>query len=179
MSKIIMDKEAIRRSLIRITHEIIERNSDITEMKIVGIRRRGASIADVLADNIHDFTGFRPEVGYLDITFYRDDLTKNVPAPELTDTSIPFDVDGAKIILVDDVIFTGRTCRAAIEALFALGRPLLIQFAVLVDRGHRELPFRPDYIGKNIPTSRDEKVSVCVMEYDNESCVKLDNISDQ
>ena len=168
-----MDESAVNRSLARITHEIIEHNRGASDICIVGIRRRGASIARTISENIQKFEGIVPPLGYLDITFYRDDLSTYQSDPSLSDTELPFDVTGKNIVLTDDVIYTGRTCRAAIEAIFRLGRPASIQFAVLIDRGHRELPLRPDYVGKNVPTSKNEIISVATDEYDGETCVRL------
>ncbi|MBR4962053.1 MAG: bifunctional pyr operon transcriptional regulator/uracil phosphoribosyltransferase PyrR [Clostridia bacterium] len=162
----IMDEAAMRRSLTRITHEIIERNRGTADLCIVGIRRRGAVLADMLAANIEKFEEVQVPVAYIDITMYRDDLTEIPAGIRKSGDSISFDITGKRVILVDDVIYTGRTARAAIEAVFSHGRPSSIQLAVLIDRGHRELPIRPDFVGKNIPTSKEEVVSVKVDEYD-------------
>ncbi len=162
----IMDEAAMRRSLTRITHEIMERNRGISDLCIIGIRRRGAVLADILADNIEKFENARVPVAYIDITMYRDDLHELPGGQQGAAISIPFDITGKRVILVDDVIYTGRTARAAIEAIFSKGRPSSIQLAVLIDRGHRELPIRPDFVGKNIPTSKEEVVSVRVDEFD-------------
>lgn len=170
---LIMDNNAVKRSLARITHEIIEHNNGTDGICIVGIQRRGASVARAIAENIERFEGVRPPLGFLDITFYRDDLSSSQSSPSLSESQIDFDVTARHIILTDDVIYTGRTCRAAIEAIFSLGRPASIQLAVLIDRGHRELPIRPDYVGKNVPTSKEELISVCTDEFDGETCVKL------
>ncbi len=169
----IMDESGIDRSLMRITHEIIERNKGTENLRLVGICKRGVPIAQRIADNIKKVDGTSIPVGELDITFYRDDLSKVGTFPKVIDSRLDFDVSDKKIILVDDVIYTGRTVRAAIEALFANGRPAEIQLAVLIDRGHRELPFRPDYVGKNIPTSKKESVSVRISETDGENRVIL------
>ena len=169
----LMDEAGVRRTLARITHEIIERNKGVGNLVLVGVRRRGVPLARMLAANIETFEGIKVPVGEIDITLYRDDLTKTTELPEATGTSIPVDITGKTVIIVDDVIYTGRTSRAAIEALFAHGRPAAIRLAVLIDRGHRELPIRPDFVGKNIPTSRDEIVSVMVDEYDGCTAVKL------
>ncbi len=165
----IMDGAAIDRSLMRITHEIIERNKGTENLRLVGICRRGVPIAERIAKNIKKVEGSEIPVGALDITFYRDDRE----APTVSEPHFDFAVDGKKIILVDDVIYTGRTVRAAIEALFSAGRPAEIQLAVVIDRGHRELPIRADYVGKNIPTSKKELVSVRITEIDGENCVIL------
>ena len=169
----IMDEAAVRRSLTRITHEIIERNRGTAELCLIGIRRRGAVLADMLAANIEKFENVKLPTAYIDITMYRDDLgtaanrTVETPAGiRRIGDSIPFDITDKRVILVDDVIYTGRTARAAIEAVFSHGRPSSIQLAVLIDRGHRELPIRPDFVGKNIPTSKEEVVSVRVDEFD-------------
>ncbi len=170
----IMDEAAVRRSLTRITHEIIERNRGTADLCIMGIRRRGAVLADILADNIEKFEGVQVPVGYIDITMYRDDLT-DVPTAGLKTegAQFPCDITGKKVILVDDVIYTGRTVRAAIEAIFRQGRPSSIQLAELIDRGHRELPIRPDFVGKNIPTSKEEVVSVRVAAFDGSTGVSI------
>ncbi len=170
----IMDEAAVRRSLTRITHEIIERNRGTAALCIMGIRRRGAVLADILAANIEKFEGVKVPVGYIDITMYRDDLTELPPPSLKTDGAhFPCDITGKKVILVDDVIYTGRTVRAAIEAIFQQGRPSCIQLAELIDRGHRELPIRPDFVGKNIPTSKEEVVSVRVAEFDGSTGVSI------
>ncbi len=169
----LMDEAAVRRSLTRMTHEIIERNKGAGNLCILGIKRRGVPLYEILVENIDKFEGVRVPIGYIDITFYRDDLTKKSAHPEASDEYISVDINGKTIILVDDVIYTGRTSRAAIEAIFSYGRPESIQLAVLIDRGHRELPIRPDFVGKNIPTSKDEIVSVMVNEYDGCTAVRL------
>ena len=162
----LMDEQAVRRSMARITHEIIEKNSGLKDLVLLGIRRRGLSLAAMLQENMQKFEGLQVPLGSIDISLYRDDLTELSPMPAAGESDIPCDLHGKKIVLVDDVIFTGRTARAAIEAVFHYGRPRAIQLAVLIDRGHRELPIRPDYVGKNIPTSHSEIVSVMVNEYD-------------
>lgn len=169
----IMDESAIQRSLIRIAHEIIEKNKGTDNLVFLGIKRRGVPLAIKIASNIEKIEGVELKVGELDINHYRDDLTEAHILPEVTVSDLPFDVTGKDIILVDDVLFTGRTVRAAIEAIFSLGRPSSIQLAILVDRGHRELPFRADYVGKNVPTSTSEFVSVLLPEYDGCMCVRL------
>ena len=169
----IMDEAATLRALRRISHEIIEKNNGCKEVCLIGVRRRGVPIAQEIAKNIAEVEGSEISVGSLDITLYRDDVSKLNEDPELLSTDINFDVTGKKIVLVDDVLFTGRTTRAAIDAIMALGRPASIQLAVLVDRGHRELPIRGDYIGKNVPTSRQELISVCIPPYDDRTCVEL------
>ncbi len=169
----IMDEAGVQRSLARITHEIIEKNKGAAGICLLGIKRRGIPLARMLADNIEKFEGIRVPVGHIDISLYRDDLTETTDLPQSSDCSIPVRLSDYTVIIVDDVIYTGRTSRAAIEAVFAEGRPRAIQLAVLVDRGHRELPIRPDYVGKNIPTSKNELVSVCIDEIDGETGVKL------
>ena len=163
----------MRRSLTRVTHEIIEKNSGTENLCLLGIRRRGVPLAMALAENLKRFEGVEVPVGSIDISLYRDDLTELGEMPETGKTDIPFDVTGKKLIIVDDVIYTGRTARAAIDAVFHYGRPKLIQLAVLIDRGHRELPIRPDYVGKNIPTSHSEVVSVLMEEFDGRTGVDL------
>ncbi|MCL4514530.1 MAG: bifunctional pyr operon transcriptional regulator/uracil phosphoribosyltransferase PyrR [Firmicutes bacterium] len=162
----IMDAEAMRRALTRIAHEIIERNKGVEKVCLVGIRTRGVPLANRLAERIREIEGTSLPVGSLDITLYRDDLTTIAHQPVVHKTEVGFSVTGARIVLVDDVIFTGRTTRAALDALIDLGRPQTIQLAVLIDRGHRELPIRPDYVGKNVPTSQREVVSVRLGETD-------------
>jgi pyrimidine operon attenuation protein/uracil phosphoribosyltransferase len=165
---VILDEQAVRRALIRIAHEIIERNKGIEDCVLVGIKTRGIYIAKRLAEQIADIEGTEISVGEIDITLYRDDLsikTEN-KEPLLKGTSVPVDVNEKKVILVDDVLYTGRTVRAALDAIIDLGRPSQIQLAVLIDRGHRELPIRPDYIGKNVPTSKSEKIDVKLLEVD-------------
>ncbi len=165
--KMIIEGEAIDRSLTRIAHEIIERNSEAKEICLIGIQRRGVPLARRIADSISYFSNIKVNVGELDITLYRDDLTEIGAQPELNGTTITFPIQNKIVILVDDVIYTGRTVRAAMEALITLGRPACIQLAVLIDRGHRELPIRGDYIGKNIPTSKSERILVRLPETDN------------
>ena len=150
----IMDADGIRRALTRIAHEIIERNKGTNDVVLIGIHTRGVPLAKRLAQRIYDIEGHSVPVGTLDITLYRDDLTKIGEEPIVSNTEIDFSIDGKKVILVDDVLYTGRTVRAALDAIVDKGRPQLIQLAILVDRGHRELPIRPDYVGKNISTSR-------------------------
>ncbi len=169
----IMDEAAVLRSMKRITHEIIEKNNGTADIILLGIHRRGMPLAAILRDNIRSFEGTDVPLGSIDISLYRDDLTEVSDLPETGATSIPCDINGKKVILVDDVIYTGRTVRAAIEAVFHYGRPDSIQLAVLIDRGHRELPIRPDYVGKNIPTSHSEVVSVMVDEFDGKTGVAL------
>lgn len=173
LKSVIMDEAALRRSMTRITHEIIEKNSGTADLVLLGIRRRGMPLAAMLLENIRRFEGRDVPIGSIDISLYRDDLTELSDTPSAGAGSIPCDLTGKTVILVDDVIYTGRTARAAIEAVFHYGRPKSIQLAVLIDRGHRELPIRPDYVGKNIPTSHTEVVSVMVEEYDGKTGVCL------
>ena len=173
LKSIIMDEAAVLRSMKRITHEIIEKNNGAADIILLGIHRRGMPLAAMLKENIRSFEGTDVPLGSIDISLYRDDLTELNDLPETGNTVIPCDISGKKVILVDDVIYTGRTVRAAIEAVFHHGRPQTIQLAVLIDRGHRELPIRPDYVGKNIPTSHSEVVSVMVEEYDGKTGVAL------
>ncbi len=164
--KKIMDEDAIRRATTRIAHEVIERNKGIKDLAIIGIRRRGGPLAERLANCIKEIEGEKIPVGVLDITLYRDDLTALGPQPLVRRTEVDFDLNDKIVVLVDDVLYTGRTVRAAMEALTDLGRPRSIQLAVLVDRGHRELPIKADYVGKNVPTSRQETISVRMVEID-------------
>ena len=173
LKSVIKDEAAVLRSMKRITHEIIEKNNGTADIILLGIHRRGMPLAAILRDNIRSFEGTDVPLGSIDISLYRDDLTEVSDLPETGATSIPCDINGKKVILVDDVIYTGRTVRAAIEAVFHYGRPDSIQLAVLIDRGHRELPIRPDYVGKNIPTSHSEVVSVMVNEFDGKTGVAL------
>ena len=169
----IMDADALKRCLIRISHQILERNGGTENLCLVGIKTRGVPIAEIIRDNIIAFEGTEVPVGTIDISSYRDDIEHVKKDPEITGADLPFDVTGKTIVLVDDVIYTGRTTRAAIDCLLKQGRPAYIQFAAVIDRGHRELPIRPDFVGKNIPTSREELVSVFVSPIDGESGVKL------
>jgi pyrimidine operon attenuation protein/uracil phosphoribosyltransferase len=163
---IIMDEQAIRRGLIRIAHEIIENNKGVENLVLVGIRTRGVPLAERLATEIKRIEGVSLPVGILDITLYRDDLSTLSYQPVVHQTQIPVDINGKKIVLIDDVLYTGRTVRAALDAIIDIGRPKVIQLAVLVDRGHRELPIRADYVGKNVPTSSKEVVGVQLMPVD-------------
>jgi pyrimidine operon attenuation protein / uracil phosphoribosyltransferase len=166
--KVVLHEEDVQRALRRIAHEIVERNPGDRALAIVGIHRRGAFLAQRLKDLLDDLCGGDGErpLGDLDIGFYRDDVASRPDAPVVHASHIDFDVSGRSVVIVDDVLFTGRTVRSAIEALFDYGRPARVQLAVLADRGHRELPLRPDYVGKNLPTSRAERVNVHVAELD-------------
>ncbi|MDO4973123.1 MAG: bifunctional pyr operon transcriptional regulator/uracil phosphoribosyltransferase PyrR [Eubacteriales bacterium] len=169
----IMDEAALNRALMRISHEITEKNRGVDGVVLVGIRRRGEPIARRIRENIARIEAAEVPCGSIDISFYRDDLSVLAEMPQVRRTELPFDVTDRNVILVDDVLFTGRTARAAIEAIFSCGRPRRIQLAVLVDRGHRELPIRADFVGKNIPTSRAELVEVRLPEFDGETGVYL------
>jgi pyrimidine operon attenuation protein/uracil phosphoribosyltransferase len=169
----IMDKEAIRRTLLRLAHEILERNKIIENLCLVGIRTRGVYLAQRLKEYIYEIEKKIVPLGILDITLYRDDLTLIAHQPVVHKTEIDFDITGKDIILVDDVLYTGRTIRCALDALIDFGRPKTIQLAVLIDRGHRELPIRADYVGKNIPTSQKESVEVRLEEIDKEDAVLI------
>jgi pyrimidine operon attenuation protein/uracil phosphoribosyltransferase len=164
--KTVMTQQDIRRSLARISHEIIERNKTTENLVLVGMRTRGVPLAYRLSENIGKFEGTKIPVGALDISYYRDDLALLDEKPAVQNTDIPVSVNDKSIILVDDVLYTGRSIRAAMDALIDLGRPLSIQLVVLIDRGHRELPIRADYVGKNIPSARDEEIKVRLIEND-------------
>jgi pyrimidine operon attenuation protein/uracil phosphoribosyltransferase len=170
--KVLLDAEDVERTLSRIAHEIIEGNPELDKVALVGIHTRGVPLAQRLRRRIADFTGREVALGQLDITFYRDDVhvrggeAPQHPQPLVRDSKLDFPLDGMTCVLVDDVLYTGRTIRAAVEALFAYGRPARVQLAVLADRGHRELPIRPDYVGKNFPTHRDERIQVQLLEVD-------------
>jgi pyrimidine operon attenuation protein/uracil phosphoribosyltransferase len=170
----VMQPDDIRRALTRIAHEILERDKGAADVVLVGIADRGDDLARRLADEIRRIEGPEVPVGVLDITFYRDDIGMRADAPEVHETRIPFDVSGKVVVLVDDVLFTGRTIRSAMDALMDLGRPRKIQLAVLVDRGHRELPIRADFVGKNVPTGRADDVRVLVAELDGEDAVVVE-----
>lgn len=169
---IIMDEQAMKRAITRIAHEIIENNEGSQNVAVVGIVRRGANLARLLADEVESIEGVKPPVGLLDISFYRDDVQRAI-APVLHKTEIPFGLDGKDIILVDDVLYTGRTVRSALDALMDFGRPKTVQLAVMIDRGHRELPIRADYVGKNVPSSREEDVRVCLEPLDDHTAVEI------
>jgi pyrimidine operon attenuation protein/uracil phosphoribosyltransferase len=170
----VMEPDDVRRALTRIAHEILERDKGVDDVVLVGIADRGDDLARRLADEIHRIEGAEIPVGVLDITFYRDDIGMRAEAPEVHETRIPFDVSGRTVVLIDDVLFTGRTILAAMDALMDLGRPRKIQLAVLVDRGHRELPIRADFVGKNVPTSRADDVRVMIAELDGQDGVVVE-----
>lgn len=173
---IIMDENAIKRAVTRIAHEIIEKNKGVDDLVIIGIQRRGVPLAKMIAEKITEVEGEEVPVGILDITFYRDDLSLLSEHPVINGTEINFSVVDKKVVLVDDVLYTGRTVRAAIEAVMDLGRPKMIQLAILVDRGHRELPIRADYVGKNVPTSKNEIIHVKLQEFDGINSVTISDL---
>lgn len=173
VKSVLLDDKAIQRTLVRISHEIIEKNKGVEDIVLVGIKRRGAPLAQRLAKLIEQFEGIKVPVGSVDITLYRDDLSTLSDMPSINSKEIDVEIKNKKIIIVDDVLYTGRTARAAIDAIFDNGRPKVIQLAVLIDRGHRELPIRADYVGKNIPTSKNELISVELMEIDDNDSVKI------
>jgi pyrimidine operon attenuation protein/uracil phosphoribosyltransferase len=178
-AKVLLDADALGRTIVRIAHEIVEGNADLERVALVGIHTRGVPLAQRLRRLIGDFAGVEPALGTLDITFYRDDLHVRGgeaplhPQPVVRATSLDFPLDGMTVVLVDDVLHTGRTIRAGIEALFDFGRPARVQLACVVDRGHRELPIRPDYVGKNLPTARGERIQVQLVEVDEVDAVLL------
>lgn len=169
----LLDDKAIGRSLVRISHEIIEKNKGVEDIVLIGIKRRGYPLAKRIAEHILKFEGVEVQVGYVDITLYRDDLSLENGNPKVKETDLGVDITNKKIILVDDVLYTCRTVRAAIDAIIDVSRPRGIQLAVLIDRGHKELPIRADYVGKNIPTSKEEVVGVKIVEIDGEDSVKI------
>ncbi|OEF99105.1 bifunctional pyr operon transcriptional regulator/uracil phosphoribosyltransferase [Vulcanibacillus modesticaldus] len=171
--RVLLDESAINRALTRIAHEILEKNKGTEDLVLIGIKTRGIYLARRLAERIKKIEGQEIPIGELDITLYRDDLTEKSDQPLINGSRISFDITNKKIVLVDDVLYTGRTVRAALDALIDLGRPRLIQLAVLIDRGHRELPIRPDYVGKNIPTSKKEMISVQLTEVDQKEQVTI------
>ena len=162
----IVDADGLRRIVTRIAHEIVERNKGVDDLVLVGIRRRGVPIAQRIIEKIGEFEGKQPVMGSLDITLYRDDLSTVAHQPVVGSTDIPVDINGKNVVLVDDVLYTGRTVRAAMDALIDFGRPRTIQLAVVIDRGYRELPIRADFVGKNVPTSRKEVIGVKVTDVD-------------
>ena len=169
----LMSDQAVMRALKRIAHEIVEHNSGAENICIVGIRRRGIPLAEIIANHIEAIEGSRVPVGALDITFYRDDLDKISESPVVSGSRLPFSIEGKDVILVDDVLYTGRTASAALDALKDSGRAASVQLAVLVDRGHRELPIRGDYVGKNVPTSRSEVIKVKIPPFEENTSVEI------
>lgn len=172
-ANVLMDEAAVERAIIRISHEIIEHNKGLDNIALIGIQRRGVSIAKKIRDYLESIENTKVPMGILDITFYRDDLSMLASHPVVNGTHIPFDVNGTKVILVDDVLYTGRTIRSAIENIFDMGRPSCIQLVELIDRGHRQLPFKADYVGKNVPTSESEQVDVQFADVDGVTQVLL------
>ncbi len=173
---VVMDADRMARSLTRMAHEIVERNRGVEDLALIGIRARGVPIAERLAGEIQQIAGVRVPTGALDITLYRDDLRRHAvgPQPVIRRTDVPFSIDDRLILLVDDVLYTGRTIRAAFDALIDFGRPRAIQLVALIDRGHRELPIRADYVGRNIPTSRQQSVQVRLAEIDGRDEVEVE-----
>ena len=169
----LMNEEDIRRALLRLSHQVLEKGVEVADLIIVGIQRRGVPLAKRMSKMIEELKGKKPGTGILDITLYRDDLTQIAYQPVVRSTHIPFSIDNKRVVLIDDVLYTGRTVRAAIDVLIDFGRPQKIELAVLVDRGHRELPIRADYVGKNVPTSSEERVEVKVREIDGRDEVLL------
>ena len=169
----IMTAEEMNRAITRISHEILEKNKGASKLALIGIRKGGAYLAERFQRQIKSIENLQIPLGLLDITLYRDDVTEIGPQPNIGETEIDFDVDGKKVVLVDDVLFTGRTIRCALDAVIDYGRPESIQLAVLIDRGHRELPIKPDFVGKNIPTSKQEKVIVKFKEHDGEDGIVM------
>ena len=174
----IIDAEGLRRIITRIAHEIVERNKGTEDLVLVGVRRRGVPLAQRIAARIAEFEKAQVPQGCLDITLYRDDLSTVGPQPVVGGTEMPVDLAGKVVVLVDDVLYTGRTVRAAMDAIMDLGRPRAVQLAVIVDRGHRELPVRADFVGKNVPTSKREIIGVRVSEIDQEDCVVIKELED-
>lgn len=173
IKKELIDSAAMSRAITRIAHEILEKNKGTDDLVLIGIRTRGVPLAERLAAKIEEIEGIKLQTGILDITLYRDDLSTVAQQPIVHRTEIPFDITGKKVVLVDDVLYTGRTVRAALDALIDLGRPLQIQLAIMIDRGHRELPIRADFVGKNLPTSKKEVVDVNLREIDEKDAVLL------
>jgi pyrimidine operon attenuation protein / uracil phosphoribosyltransferase len=173
LKAVLLDEKAINRTLIRVSHEIIERNKGVEDLVLLGIKTRGYPLAKRIADYIKGIEGKEVPVGYVDITLYRDDLTSARDNPEIRNLDLGLEIKDKKIVIIDDVLYTCRTARAAIDAIIDVNRPMGIQLAVLIDRGHKELPIRADYVGKNIPTSKNEIIAVSLKETDGEDCVKI------
>lgn len=173
LKAILLDEKAINRTLIRISHEIIERNKGIDDVVLIGVKTRGCPLAARIADYIKSIEGIDVPVGYVDISLYRDDLSEEAEMPHVKNLDLGVEIKNKKVIIVDDVLYTCRTIRAAIDAIIDVARPQGIQLAVLIDRGHKELPIRADYVGKNIPTSKNELIAVELKEIDTEDCVKI------
>ena len=169
----ILTETEVKRALMRLSYEIIEKSEDLDKVVLAGIHTRGIPIAETIRDNIEKHTGKKLPFCTLDITFYRDDLSKKGELPEVIGSEFPVDINGKEVIIVDDVLYTGRTARAAIDSIFAKGRPKRISLCVLIDRGHRELPIRPDYIGKNVPTSQKEVIKVNIESIDGKTDVEI------
>jgi len=169
----LLDEKAIERALVRIAHEIVEKNKGVQDLVLVGIKRRGVPLAERIRENILNFEDVSLPVASVDITLYRDDLEEDYDSPQIKSDVIEVSIKDKKVVLVDDVLFTGRTVRAALDAITANGRPRSIQLAVLIDRGHRELPIRADYVGKNVPTSRNEMIKVMLEEIDGKNAVEI------
>ena len=174
----LVDADGLRRIVTRIAHEIVERNKGVDDLVLIGIRRRGVPLANRMAEKIREFEGRTPALGSLDITLYRDDLSTVAHQPVVGATDIPIDINGKVVVLVDDVFYTGRTVRAAMDALIDFGRPRSIQLAVVIDRGHRELPIRADFVGKNVPTSKKEVIGVKLQEIDHVDSVVIKELED-
>jgi pyrimidine operon attenuation protein/uracil phosphoribosyltransferase len=175
----IVDADGVRRIVTRIAHEIVERNKGVDDLVLVGIRRRGVPLASRMAEKIREFEGSSPREGSLDITLYRDDLSTVSQQPVVGSSDIPVDIHNKVVVLVDDVLYTGRTVRAAMDAIIDFGRPRAIQLAVVIDRGHRELPIRADYVGKNVPTSRRETIGVKLAELDGVDSVVINEVEEE
>ena len=173
---VIMDETAVSRAITRIAHEIVEKNEGVENLALVGIVTRGDLLAKQLVDEIERIEGVRVDLGSLDISFYRDDYLTNF-APAVHATNVPFNLDNKRIVLVDDILYTGRTIRAALDAVMDLGRPSRIELAVLVDRGHRELPISPDFVGKNVPSSHEENVHLYMKEVDGHTAVEINDVA--
>lgn len=177
-SVVLMDEAAVKRAITRISHEIIEKNAGLDNIALIGIQRRGVPMAKLIRKNLEEIEGVKVPLGILDITFYRDDLSTLSAHPVVNGTDVPFDINGSKIILVDDVLFTGRTIRSAIDNIFDMGRPACVQLAIMVDRGHRQLPIRADYVGKNVPTSIHEVIAVAFDDVDGRTDVTISKEED-